>query len=342
MQVLAEFDEAELELLNALQIHPRASWSLLGEVLQADPATVARRWARLENSGRAWIAVVPGFVEPAEALCAFIEVECEAGAAHGVAERLVTDPRVGSVEHMTGSFDLLLTVIVRDLAALSAYVLTVLGRIDGVRSTSAHVATALHTEGSQWQVRALGAAQCRRIATALPGTSVPARPLDERDRSLLTALTEDGRASYSTLSARTGMSISTVRRRLDALLTHRRAVLRCEVARPLSGWPFSVSLWCRVPYAQLDTVAAQLAALPETRLCAAITGGRPNLLVTTWLRSLGDIQALQATLSARIDGFEVEGCSLALSQSKRVGHVLDARGAAVGRVPVTAWPAPGV
>jgi len=130
-------DELELRIINALQINPRASWTTVGRALDVDPSTVARRWAQLRGSGRAWISVYPAPGAPAESLAAFIEVECAAGEATAVAERLVDDPRVGTIEHVTGSRDLLLTVVERDLAALGAFVLTGLGRIPGVRGTAA-------------------------------------------------------------------------------------------------------------------------------------------------------------------------------------------------------------
>lgn len=44
--------EAELELIDALQINPRASWVDLGQATGSDPATAARRWQRLTGSGR--------------------------------------------------------------------------------------------------------------------------------------------------------------------------------------------------------------------------------------------------------------------------------------------------
>jgi hypothetical protein len=36
--------EADLELIDALQINPRVTWAQLGDVLGVDPVTVTRRW----------------------------------------------------------------------------------------------------------------------------------------------------------------------------------------------------------------------------------------------------------------------------------------------------------
>jgi DNA-binding Lrp family transcriptional regulator len=332
-------DELELRIINALQINPRASWTTVGRALDVDPSTVARRWAQLRGSGRAWISVYPTPGAPAESLAAFIEVECAAGEATAVAERLVDDPRVGTIEHVTGSRDLLLTVVERDLAALGAFVLTGLGRIPGVRGTHAHVATALIAEASSWHLRTLDTVQAQRLRNggSPPAAAGPFRPLDARDTSLIAALTEDGRSSYNTLAERTGLSISTVRRRVESILASRQVVIRCEVAQALSGWPVTAALWCRLPPSRLGETAAQLAALPETRLCAAITGGRPNLLLTLWLRSVADIQRLEAALADRIPELEILDRGLTLRHVKRLGCVLDAEGLAVGVVPLRIW-----
>jgi len=43
----AKLSEADLALVNALQVQPRASWSLIGKALGVGPVTVARHWERL-------------------------------------------------------------------------------------------------------------------------------------------------------------------------------------------------------------------------------------------------------------------------------------------------------
>jgi hypothetical protein len=43
--------ELDLALINALQIHSRASWALIGQVLDISAVTAARRWDRLASGG---------------------------------------------------------------------------------------------------------------------------------------------------------------------------------------------------------------------------------------------------------------------------------------------------
>ena len=83
MQDSAELDEVDLALVNALQLQPRAPWALVGDVLGINPVTAARRWARLESEGLAWISAYPP-ITPHQAN-AFVEIACEPGQGLSVA-----------------------------------------------------------------------------------------------------------------------------------------------------------------------------------------------------------------------------------------------------------------
>ncbi|QIS12414.1 Lrp/AsnC family transcriptional regulator [Nocardia arthritidis] len=339
MQDSVAFDELELQLINALQLNPRAPWNLIGEVLGVDPVTVARRWDRLTAAGLAWITVYRAQLSLGTVIGACIEVRCAAGKAGAVADRLCHDRRVGTIEHITGDSDLLLTVFAPGLADLSTYVLTSLGRIRGVRDCRTHVMTAIHAEGSRWELRALDPLLGNRIRASRPDPQpAPRQPIGPRDAALLTALERNGRAGFAELAADSGVSVSTARRRVSSLIAAQHITLRCEVAQPMSGWPISATLWCRVAPNRLDTVAGQLATLPETRLCASVTGGRANLMISVWLRSAGDIHRLQAALAEQVSEVEVVDVALALRHVKRLGRLLDDRGRATDFVPLDIWP----
>ena len=50
--------ESDLEIINALQLNPRASWTQLSSVLDRDSTTIARRWRRLVSNGHSWVNAV--------------------------------------------------------------------------------------------------------------------------------------------------------------------------------------------------------------------------------------------------------------------------------------------
>lgn len=327
----AELDEVDLSLVNALQFDPRASWSTVGAALGIDPVTAARRWARLTDSGAAWVTAHPAGPQSA----ALLEADCVAGALPATAEALARRPQVLSVEHTSGSRGLLLTVSAPTLADLSRLVLDI-ETLPGIRSTGTHLVVRPVALGGDWQMRALDAGQ-RGHFEARTRRAAPPRPLDATDRRLVTALCGDGRASLTDLAGVLDCSVSTARRRLRALQGRGTLRLRCDVAQPLSGWPVSVSLWAHVPVDECDTVTRLLADLPETRACLVLAGAPANVFHVVWVRSLDDVHRVEAHLRRIAPTLQVLGRSVTLRSFKRMGRILDEHGRSVGSVPMDIW-----
>jgi DNA-binding Lrp family transcriptional regulator len=325
-------DELDLSLLHALQTNPRAPWSLVAEVLAVDAATVARRWARMRDAGLAWLTAYPN--DPTATVFAFIEVDCDGEHVPDVADALAEDPRVMTIEHVTGGRDLLLTVTTSSLHALSRFLSHDL-QVEGVRACHTQLVNRLYIEGSRWGLRALDRAQQRRLT---PPASARDRVTEAQVRGLLSALADDPRVSVSELAERMGRSRTTARRLLDAALAGRQIAIRCDLSRDVSGWPVSTTLWAFVS-AELHRGAARaLGAIPETRLTVGLTGGSANLLVSLWLRSLDDVQRLETELAGKLPEFRVVDRAVALHHFKRMGWLLDEHGRAVRQVPIDPWP----
>src|SRR5262245_21675097 len=130
MQDSDHLDELDLGLIHALQVNPRASWTVVGRVLRLDPVTAARRWQRLTESGVAWATTYPLLSEGLTA--AIVELECRPGLAGSVARTLADDPRALIVEVTSGTRDVLATVCA-PAAELPGYLLHTVGGIPGIR-----------------------------------------------------------------------------------------------------------------------------------------------------------------------------------------------------------------
>ena len=100
------------------------------------------------------------------------------------------------------------------------------------------------------------------------------------DRALLTALARDGRASYTELAERVGLSVSAVHqrvRRLEqrGLITGYRAVLDAKsLGRPLTAF---VSI-TPIDVAQPDDAPARLAHLDAIEACHSVAGAESYIL----------------------------------------------------------------
>ncbi|WP_241565986.1 Lrp/AsnC family transcriptional regulator [Prescottella agglutinans] len=328
-------DEIDLRLVNVLQFEPRASWSKVGGALGIDPVTASRRWARLVTSGSAWVTAHPAGPQTA----ALVEVECVAGEAEVTAEILSRRAHVLTVEHTSGARDLLLTVSVADLAALSRMVLHI-EKLSGIRSTRTHLVIRPYAMGGDWQLRALDADQRGQLDAHGRRGQSSLQPLDTVDRRLITALFHDGRASLTDIAARLDCSVSTARRRLNALLGRSALLLRCDVAQPLSGWPVSVWMWAHVPVDECDDVARRLVALPETRACLVLTGAPANFFYSVWVRSLEDVHRVEQLLRRIAPSLEILDRTVTLRFFKRMGRILDENGRSVESVPMDIWSDP--
>jgi len=74
-------DTLDVQILNALQIHPRVSWAQLGRILRVDPSTISRRWSTLTNRRQAWTSCSEGDAPQLreEMVSALVEISCTPG-----------------------------------------------------------------------------------------------------------------------------------------------------------------------------------------------------------------------------------------------------------------------
>jgi len=341
-------DELDLAIVNCLQLHPRASWTLVGAALDVDPVTVARRWQRLSSAGIAWVSGRASGQGLPESCLAVVELSCTAAETLAIAARVTELPHVLSVEHTSGPRSLTVLVEVKDLAFLSRFLLESLGSIPGVVTTSSHAVTKVYSMGDHWQLHVLDAAQ-RAVMMRAPHPRVDgltsdqadlSRPYDAVDRQVTLLLGEDGRMPVATIAARAGLSESTVRRRLAALVDNGRVVLRCDMALPDSGWPVISWLWAYADAGDVDAVAMALRRLPGIRVCWRISGGRPNLMLALTTHSLHELSLVEARLAAEVPRMSILDRSMVLRSVKRMGRALDADGRSVRAVPLDIWADP--
>ncbi|WP_328465347.1 Lrp/AsnC family transcriptional regulator [Actinoplanes sp. NBC_00393] len=335
-ETLEKLDELDYQLVTALQLAPRADWQRIGAALGVDGSTAARRWNRLHRSGHAWISCLPTTIAITTAVVAVIEVDCVAGRLPEVAAGLAGDENVVTLEHVTGARDLLVQAFFADHVDLARYLSFRLGRLPGVAASRTQIAVTLHTEGSHWRLDRLSEPARQALAETRPPQSRPSRPFDQDDLRLIQALSDDPRQTAVRLAERTGLSPTTVRRRLDRLDAERSIAYRCEVARYASGFPISVSLWCTLPPGDTGRAVSKLSGMRETRFCATLSGAA-NLLLVVWLRSVQEIAAFEARLATQIPELTITDRSVALWIMKIGGHLLDPLGRNLRAVPLGFW-----
>ncbi|MGJ7906082.1 Lrp/AsnC family transcriptional regulator [Actinopolyspora sp. H202] len=328
-------DETDLALVHALQLRPRASWAHLGGVLEVDPTTLARRWDRLSRRGLAWFSCYPSSTKDWSwhdwEAGAYVEVECLPGQRQGVTERLVRKSSVWNIDATSGRRDLMLTMIAPSIVAIDTEVSESIAPIPGVRATRTHYFRAIFRDGSSWRLNALSPEQQRQLASE-PTAERATRPSGQ-DLEVLRILGPNARLSASTVAERLGCSVSTAGRRIARVMDSAFAAVRCEVAHNIAGWQVAATLWLDVPQQDLRTVAADIARLPEIRLCVTV-GSEANLVAQIWLHRLEDLDRFEMLLATKFSGTRVLDRWITPSFAKRLGHVIDVAGRRTGFVPL--------
>lgn len=328
-------DELDLAIVHGLQIQPRVPWVRLGEVLEVDAVTVARRWERMVRAGVAW---VDGYLSPGhdEGVYAQIEVDMDGCLSEDTIGRLARDPQVLSLKQTSGGRDLLAIVGAADLDDLARLTGDRVSQLPGVRAVRSHVITAAPFEGASWRLRSLTRRQ--QGALTVERAAMPDETLRPLDRQIALALGIDGRMPLTELAAAVGASAATVRRRLRVLIGTGRISLRCALARPLTGFPVSVVYFGSVPAQHLDETVSALRTLPGLRMCS-ITAGAHNLVLDIWLPTLSEVHTTEALLNSRLAHLDlrITERAVVLRTIKHVGRVLDRRGHSVGSAPLNYW-----
>ena len=314
-------DEADLALVEALQVSPRAAWKEISRSLDTDARAASRRWQRLQTQGLAWIACTPG---PASA-SVFVDVQiaCAPSSVDSVAAALSHCPQFVTVHSQAGGGHALAALAVAP--SIDAVADTVLGELVLLPEITAYrfsVVTRIFRQGSDWRVGALDDEMSSTLSLISRSGKGARRlgPAAQRLRDpLLSLLNEDGRMSTRRLSERMGEPEATTRRALSDLLGAGHLLQRCEVSHTAVGRPVNLILWLRVPPEHLASVAKALSQLTATRVCVALAGGESNLVAQFWLHTAAEVPSVERFVAMQSDTSIVER-NIVLRHYKRFNH----------------------
>lgn len=323
------FDELDLKLLHGLQIAPRVSWARAARVLATSPVTLMGRWDRLRSQGLAWVAAHPSGQD--EVLTAFVEIDLEPGRHREAITALARDPRAMSIEQSARGRDLSLTVMARDLTALSHYLLDVLPSVPGVQRQQARLALQIHRQGRDWRLHTLDQAQREGFQAARQQSYSLAGDLPRDPQPIIDALALDGRAGAAQIARATGRNPATVRRHLARIVGSGALSFRCEIAQDPTLWGLNCTWLIRVPEAEKERTVAALTTLPEMRLCVSTTGDT-NLFVTVWARSASDLMRLERLVGERMPWLSLVESIVTMRTVKRFGWLVGDGDRATGEV----------
>ena len=304
-------DQLDIQLLHALQIDGRASFSLIADVLGVSDQTIARRYGRLRSAG---MLRVRGLADPDRiGLTSWIvRVQCTPNAATAVAEALARRPDTAWISLTSGGTEITAVVRTRTGEDDSHLLLDTLPRSRGVAAMTAQCVLHTFFGGVLSVINKSGALTPEQVAALSRPSSgpAPAGP-DEAaavrtggapdriaagDGPLLAALETDGRTTFRDLASVTGWSQTTVRRRITDLRASGTLYFDVDFHQALLDLAVRAMLWLSVSPDRLVAAGEALASHPETAYVAATTG--PASLYAAVLSA--STQALYDYLTTRI------------------------------------------
>lgn len=260
-----ELEDIDRRIIGALQVDGRASWRTISKVLGIPLTTVVRHGNALLESGVVTVTVM-GLAERT----AIIEVTTEVSAVDAVARELAARPETVFVYALSSPTRLVLEQYLSQ-RELAFSVLEDIPAIPGVTEVSAMPVQEYHKTLTQWMPKLITDEEAARLNPSYAVVNDLRGLADDGDLVMLRALADDGRMGTSRLSEITGYSTTTVRKRLERLLT-RIAEVRAVVRAQDLGMSAEAFLWISTSPDKAAEVAAAIASSPFAKYVVAVLG----------------------------------------------------------------------
>lgn len=297
-------DALDLQLLSALEVNGRASFSRLGAVLGASDQTIARRYRKLcaEAGLRVLALRDPHALGEDQWILRF---RCAPDSAPAISDALAKRPDTAWIGLASGGTEIVCMTRPRGPGDHDELLLGKLPRTPSVVDIRAHQLLHRFYGGPAGWSRKFGALDDEQIAALRPLPEPgpgPAR-IEPDDEPLLAVLRRDGRAGYPELQRATGRSESAVKRRLAALLASGAVYIDIEYHSEALGYPRAASLWITAAPGALTSVGQALADHDEVAFASA-TAGPSNLVVTAVVRDTPGLYAYLSGPLGRLEGVQ--------------------------------------
>ena len=262
-------DRLDRQIIHALQLEPRASFSRIAGAVETSEQTVARRYRRLRSAGALRVVGLPS---PKKGWASwFLRMRCVPGSGEAIAAALARRDDTAWVQLLSGDTEVL-CALRGDPREGSDALLARLPRSNRIVAVTAYSRLHIFSGGTD-ALGFLDVLPASRLAPLLrPSSGGHPTELGPLDDALFAALAVDGRTPYADLAIATGWSETTVRRRMDQLRDAGLLYFDLELDMPAFGFRSTVWMWLSVPPSQLADVGSALAKFPEVAYAIATTG----------------------------------------------------------------------
>ncbi|WP_331743579.1 Lrp/AsnC family transcriptional regulator (plasmid) [Streptomyces sp. NBC_01136] len=312
-------DETDRRIAAALLASPRASWREVARCLGLSERTVVRRATPLYADGTLRATVVRNPARFPHLVPIALRIRCRPDKIRQVADALARRTDTVWVDILGGGDEISTIFFLDGPDARNTLLLRDLPATHAIGSWTSHTLLRVFPTAFRWTAGLLSPEELAQLAPDPAPPTAPPPPLGI-DTALITALTEDGRTTYTDLARRADTTALTARRRLDALV--RGQVLRpaTELDLALLGAYAEALLWIAVRPGALHQTAQTLSGHPHVRFCAATTGPA-NLVVALAATDLDALYAFLTDSIGPLDGIAAIDTTPLLATVKRTGLI---------------------
>jgi DNA-binding Lrp family transcriptional regulator len=300
-------DETDRRIAAVLMASPRASWRTVSQVLELSERTVVRRATPLLLDGTLRPTAVRNPARFPRIVPMALRIRCRPSRIKAIAAGLARRPDTVWVDILGAGNEISSVLFLDGAQARNSLLLRDLPATADVLSWDAYDLMRVFPAGFAWSGGLLTTEQFDALSP-YSHDSMETPEIQQADESLVDQLTINARAGYRELATVLGTSASTVRRRLELLLSAHMVRLACEVDLGLLGIASEALLWIATGPGNLEAIGNTLSRHPQVRFTAATTGAA-NLLVavaaedlnglytflTGTVGSLADVRALEVT-----------------------------------------------
>lgn len=310
-------------IVAALQLNGRATWNEVARHVGAEPRTVMRRAARLEESGLLRVIGVVDVLRCGLGIPVLVRYRCRPGTAPRVATALARRPQTRFVAVVAGSTDCVAEMVVPGHRELGAVTAEQVGSLPEVVETESLTVMHTFTSAHDWDPGVLDEAAVRQLRAGTGLQSFEDRfweqapeELDELDLRIVEILAESGRLSYKDVAGRADCGERTAARRVESMVERGCLRFRTLAEPEVLGYQLEFMLWLTVDPGELDRAGNELARRPSTKYLSAATG-RFNLVGQVVLGHYGELYAYTTQVVGSLPGLRAADITLQTQTLKR-------------------------
>ncbi len=315
-------DNLDQRIAAALQVNGRASWHQVARAIGSSESTVARRAQRMIDGGELRVVAIADPIRCGFGYPVLMQLKCESGYSLRVANALADRPDVRFLVLVTGSFDIIMELIVPSRRYLAGVLLEELPRVEGIKETTTETVLRNFKMSYDWSRGLLGETGGKTGGNldqpTAPQDGSVGRPhvLDAVDLRLYELLQEDGRRSFSELASLLGVSESMARRRVESLWGGGYLKFATLLEPYVIGYDVECFCWVNADLSRLEEAAGILAARREVRYLSA-TIGHSDLICEVILRAQDDLYDFSTQTLGQLPGVRGVDVGLELQTVKR-------------------------